>query len=524
VGFQDAVMPLGYSRALVHLTTDAQPLIVARRETLTAAAITVAVLWIFALCAGIFLVGRWRATAAAAVSRAEQTRLEGEIAVAKRVEAELRKAAFTDALTGLPNRGAFLQAGARVLAATRSGMHAVFLVDLDRFNITNETLGHPAGDELLRILAARLKARVGPEGFIGRLGGDEFVLLLPCTADRVYRMGEQLLRSIAEPAVLYGRTIYPQASIGIAIVERSYRFAEDLLRDADIAMYAAKNRGRARCALFDKEMRRQVALDAELELDLRRAIEHGAIVPYYQPIVELATGDVASFEALARWKRGSDTLTGSEFVPFSEARGFVYQIDATIQRATLSQAESILALFPSANIALNVSAPELTSPLFAEQLRGLLEEYAVNPETVRLEITETTMMTRADEAHKTLKALTELGISVVLDDFGTGYSSLAYLQRLPISGVKIDRSFVADIDTDERSHEIVRSIVALAHVLGLSTTAEGVEREAQIDALREVGVTYGQGFFFSPPVAVGRLADLATQRGNGTYSPRTIMG
>ncbi len=506
--YRDAALHLDYSRAMVHLTSDAKPLLAAHRETVTTAAVAVAVLWIFAGCAAVFLVGRWRATAAALASRAEQIRLEDEIAVAKRVEAELRKAAFTDALTGLPNRAAFLEAGARVLVAG-PGAHAVFLVDLDRFNITNETLGHPAGDELLRILATRLAARVGPEGFVARLGGDEYVLLLPCAADRVYRTGELLLRSIAEPAVLYGRTIYPQASIGIATVDASYHSAEELLRDADIAMYAAKNRGRARCALFDTEMRRQIALDAELEMDLRRAIEHGDIVPHFQPIVEIASRKITSFEALARWQRSGSLISASQFVPFSESRGFVYQIDAAIQRATLSNAKRILAQFPGSAIALNVSAPELTSPLFAKQLRSLLDEYGVEPQCVRLEITETTMMTRADEAHKTLKALAELGISVVLDDFGTGYSSLSYLQRLPISGLKIDRSFVAEIDTDERSREIVRSIVALAHVLGLTTTAEGVERAAQIDELTMLGVTYGQGFFFSPPIALAQLGELA---------------
>ena len=507
--FRDAELPLGYSRAVVHLTSNAQSLIDARRETVTVSALAVAVLWSFALCSAIVLIGRWRGTSAALVLRAEQTRLEDEIAVAKRVETELRKSAFTDDLTGLPNRAAFLEAGAVLLAAGHNA-HAVFLIDLDRFNITNETLGHPAGDELLRVVAARLRARVGSHGFVGRLGGDEFVLLVPCTADAAYALGDSLLRVIAEPAVLYGRTIYPQASIGIAVVDDSYQTAQELLRDADIAMYAAKNRGRARCALFDTEMRLQVALDAELELDLRRAIEHGDIVPHYQPIVELATGSVRSFEALARWQRGAEALVGAQFVPFAESRGFVHQIDAAIQRAALAEAASILTLFPECSIAFNASATELTSPLFADHLRGLLDEYAIEPACVRLEITETTMMTRADEAHKTLKALAAIGVSVVLDDFGTGYSSLSYLQRLPISGVKIDRSFVEEIDTVERSREIVRSIVALAHVLGLTTTAEGIERAAQVDALTDLGVTYGQGFFFSPAIAVSHLADLAS--------------
>ncbi len=499
--YRDASMGLAYSRGVVHLTRDAAPLLAAHRETVTSAIVAVAALWLLALCTAVGLFGRWRATSAASVLRAD-------IAVAKRVEAELRKAAFTDDLTGLPNRAAFLETGARLLEDRRSD-HAVLLVDLDRFNITNETLGHPAGDELLRILAARLRASLPSGAFVGRLGGDEFAMLVPCGASEVYGLGEMILRVIAKPAVLYGRTIYPQASIGIAIVDDSYDAAQELLRDADIAMYAAKNRGRARCSVFDTEMRLQVALDAELELDLRRAIEHGDIVPHYQPIVELSTGAVRSFEALARWQRGGEALLGAAFVPFAESRGFVHQIDAAVQRAALAQAASILALFPGCNIAFNVSATELTSPLFAEQFRELLNEYSVEPRSVRLEITETAMMTRADEAHKMLKALVATGVSVVLDDFGTGYSSLSYLQRLPISGVKIDRSFVEEIDSDERSREIVRSIVALADVLDLTTTAEGVERIAQVEALRTLDVTYGQGFFFSPAIAMSHLSDLA---------------
>ncbi len=505
--YRDVSVALAYSHGIVHLTSDARPLVEAQQETVTAALIAIAVLWVLGICTAIGLTGRWRATQAAFALRAERGRLKDEIAVARRVESELRKAAFTDTLTGLPNRAAFLEAGTQILRGPRD-THAVFLVDLDRFNITNETLGHPAGDELLRILAARLTARVGAGGFLGRLGGDEFVMLLPCSAGHVYRMADMILRLIEGPAVLYGRTIYPQASIGIAVVDESYQSAEELLRDADIAMYAAKNRGRARSALFDTDMRRQVGLDAQLEEDLRRAILDGDIVAYYQPIVDLASGALSTFEALARWNRDGNVISAGEFVPFSEARGFVYQIDAAIQRAACSDATTILSLFPDSNIALNVSAPELTSPLFADQLRQFLRAFDVDPTHIRLEITETTMMTRADEAHKTLKTLAALGVSVVLDDFGTGYSSLSYLQRLPISGLKIDASFVTDIDTDERSREIVRSIVALARVLDLTTTAEGVEREAQVEALRALGVTYGQGFFFSPAIPVGRLCEL----------------
>jgi diguanylate cyclase (GGDEF)-like protein len=505
--YGDAQTPLLYSRAYVHLTSDRASLQASERDTLTAAIISVAAIWILTIVTAVGLLQRWRIREANDALRLDQERLEAEIAVARRVESELRKAAYTDALTGLPNRLAFMDALCGVLAVRERPAHAVFLIDLDYFNLTNETLGHPAGDELLRVIAARLADGVAREAVVARLGGDEFAISCACSGAAVERFAASILSAIAEPVVLYGRTVYPHASVGIAVVDGSYLEPQEILRDADIAMYEAKARGRRRYAVFDTEMRDQIGRDAELELNLRRAIERGEIVPYYQPIVDLLTRRTVSFEALARWNHDGEHIAAASFVPFAEARGFIHQIDAAIVRATLGHAKTIFALFPQATIALNVSATELTAPTYAADLLGLLTEHGIRTGQIRLEITETTMMTRADEARETLHELGENGISVVLDDFGTGYSSLSYLQRLSISGLKIDRSFVEHIDGDERSREIVRSIVALAQALGLTTTAEGVERAAQVHELSLLGVNYGQGFFFSPAVAVGALSD-----------------
>lgn len=491
----------------LHLASDARPLAAIRQRDAVEAAVVIILILGMAIVVAFGLLQRWRGEEGRRILELARTKLEQEIETRRRVESELRRVAYLDDLTGLPNRLAFMDALFALLGESERSTHAVFLIDLDHFNITNETLGHPAGDELLRVVAARLKGAIGGKALVARLGGDEYVILSACTLGTIDEFSGLLLRAIAEPVVLYGRTMHPRASIGVAVVDGSYREPQEVLRDADIAMYAAKAAGRGRHTVFDTEMRDQIARDSELEVQLRRALEHGEIVPYYQPVVDLRTYKTISFEALARWNRNGEIVPAYEFVAFAEARGFVHDIDAAIVRATLGQAKAIFALFPDSSIALNVSAPELSTPDYATHLLRLLEEHAVAPERIRLEITETTMMTRANETRETLEQLAESGVTVVLDDFGTGYSSLAYLQRLSISGVKIDRSFVENIDRDERAREIVRSIVALAQALGLTTIAEGVERAAQVHELALLGVMHGQGFFFSQAVSIGTLAD-----------------
>jgi diguanylate cyclase (GGDEF)-like protein len=504
-------IPLRYTNAFLHLSTDAQPLQVAKRNQISSAAGLLAGIWLVAALLAVGLVQRWRSQERESALQGEQRRLETQVALAKTVEAELRKAAFTDSLTGLPNRAAFLEYTRSILAGNRD-RHAVFFIDLDRFNIVNETLGHLAGDELLRAVGKRLQSLIESTDLVARLGGDEFVLIALVGSRSFAEAASLLLAHVSEPIIIDGRPIYPEASIGVVAVDESYATPEELLRDADIAMYEAKHRGRAQFAIFDAPMRQRVADDSQLEDDLRRAIERGELVPYYQPIVSMQTRRITGFEALARWNRRDGSVTvASEFIQFAEQRGFVQAIDALIFRAVCAHSKAILALFPSALIAVNISASELPAAGMGETIEPLLRQHELPASRLKLEITETAMMTSSDASHRTIERLRELGLEFVLDDFGTGYSSLAYLQRLPISGLKIDRSFVAPMLTDPKAVEIVRSIVLLARSFGLSTTAEGVETLEHFELLASLGVDQAQGFFFSPAIEMGSLARLLDQ-------------
>lgn len=502
-------LPLRYAGATLHIDSDASALHAMNRSIVLLASLVIAVIWL--LC-GIVGYGIWQR----ARLTASRDALEHEVVVAQRVASELRKTAFVDSLTGLPNRAAFVERMAEVLAGDAGTPYVVLLADLDRFSVVNETLGLRAGDDLLRALAERVLFRFGGEAFVARLGGDEFAFLAatgdgPGFADRI-------LGVLREPVVLGSQAIYAAASVGVVAVEPPYEHAEDLLRDAEIAVHRAKRRGRARWEIFDAAMRADVARDSVLESDLRKAIERGAFVPYYQPIVHIATGKIASFEALARWRRGDEIVAAASFIPFAETQGLAYAIDAQILRAVCSHAAIVHAAFPDAAIAVNVSAAELGSRGLAGSIEGLLTEFGIDRNHLRLEITETAMMAHTDDSREALDRLRALGIAMLLDDFGTGYSSLAYLQQLPIVGLKIDRSFVERLGSDDRAHEIVHSIVALAEAFDLETTAEGVESAEQLAILRRLGVHYAQGYFFSPALDVSALATLQTLVGREATS------
>lgn len=507
---------LRYSGAFLHLSTDAAPLAAAGRSEFTSSLGLIAGIWFLAALIAIGTVQRWRAHERAhrleveqRRLEVEQRRLEAEIAISKTLQEELRKAAFTDSLTGLPNRAAFLEHVRSIIAAGESDGHAVFFIDLDRFNIINETLGHLAGDDLLRAIGMRLQALVEPTDLVARLGGDEFVVVAKVESGAFDEAAALLLVHLGEPIVVAGRTIYPEASIGVVAVDDSYTTPAELLRDADIAMYEAKHRGRAQFTIFDAAMRRRIAEDSQLEDDLRRAIERGELVPYYQPIVSLVTRRIVSFEALARWNRhGGSIATASEFMHFAEQHGFIETIDALMFRAVCAHSQAIFASFPSAQISVNISAAELATSGLCETIETLIRQHDVPPSRLKFEITETAMMTSSEGARRTIERLCNLGLEFVLDDFGTGYSSLAYLQTLPIAGIKIDRSFVEPLLTDPKAIEIVRSIVVLARSFGLTTIAEGVESLEHFELLASLGVDHAQGFFFSPAVEISSLVQL----------------
>ncbi len=504
----ETTMHLRYTLAILHLSADAGVLRGANGR-IKAISIALIVLIIgFATVAAIVLMQRWQREDETVALQAEQARLEHEVSVARRVEGELRHMAFTDALTGLPNRAAFLEWVRDLLGTGQSGSHAIFLADLDRFNLVNETIGHPAGDELIRTLAMRLWSGMPPDTLVARLGGDEFVIVAPAGGD-ASATAAAILALVGEPIIISGQTFKMQASLGVVPLESTYANAEDALRDADIAVYHAKAEGRARWAFFDVAMRARVASESALEADVRQAIEREEFVVHYQPLIRIASGEIASFEALVRWDRpGKGIISAADFVPFAEARGLMASIDAVTLRTVCSQSAAIAALFPGTSIAVNISAAELASSDLPEVVERLLSAHRLQSNQLTLEITETAMMTRADSVASTLERLRALGIALVLDDFGTGYSSLAYLQRLPIAGLKIDRSFVVNLENDERALEIVRSIVALADAFGLETTAEGVETEAQLTILQRLRVTFAQGFLFSKALDIAALGSL----------------
>ncbi|HTV92104.1 MAG TPA: EAL domain-containing protein [Verrucomicrobiae bacterium] len=502
---------LRYTQAFLHLSTDATALEDSKRDQISSAVGLLLGLWALTALFGVGLVQRWRAQEREHALQAERVRLETQVALAKTVEGELRKAAFTDSLTGLPNRAAFMEYTRGILAGNRDS-HAVFFIDLDRFNIVNETLGHLAGDDLLRAIGERLQSLVESTDLVARLGGDEFVVIGAVESRSFGEAAALLLTHVSEPIIVEGRPIYPEASIGVVAVDASYTTPEELLRDADIAMYEAKHRGRAQFAIFDAPMRQRVADDSQLEDDLRRAIERGELVPYYQPIVSMTTRRIIAFEALVRWNRRDGSITvAADFMDFAEQHGFIQAIDTLVFRAVCAHAKAIFDLFPSALIAVNISASELPTAAIGETIEPLIRQHDLPANRLKLEITETAMMTSSEASRRTIERLREVGIEFILDDFGTGYSSLAYLQRLPIAGIKIDRSFVAPLLTDPKAIEIIRSIVMLARSFGLSTTAEGVESFEHFELLASLGVDHAQGFFFSPALEIGSLARLLDQ-------------
>lgn len=508
----DRGMPLNYSGVDVHLSSDASELFALDRRVGLVAVALIVIIWILAAIVAQLLWQRWDSEEETLGLQVEQARLEREIAVGKTVEDELRKAAYTDALTGLPNRAAFVECVAEILSGVgESAAHAILLIDIDRFNVINETLGHVAGDELLRVFAARLASDSPGRGLVARLSGDEFALIARVDGG-VQAEAVHALSLIAQPVVLHGRNVHPRASIGIVIIDATYEMADDVLRDAGIAVKEAKRRGRGRFLNFDAAMRAHAARESELEVSLRQAIDRHQLVPYYQPIVNVATGAIASFEALVRWNRpGHGTVSAGTFMPFAESRALVHEIDSLVLPQVARHCAALFDVFPEASVAVNLSAAELSDRDLGARIESLLAQNNLPPSRLKLEITETTIMTPSDEATANLKHLRGIGVQLVLDDFGTGYSSLAYLQRLPVVGLKIDRSFVEHIATDERTAELVRNIAALAKTFSLYTVAEGVETMEQLEVISQMGIDFAQGYLYSPAVDMASVATLATK-------------
>ena len=465
-----------------------------------------------------------RAARAEAAAHLGSVALQREIASRVAAEDRLRIAADQDSLTGLPNRRHVVNAlTARVEGAKHAPgrSFAVFFIDLDRFAVINDSLGHSVGDVVLTMIAQRIAEALPDGALLARFGGDEFVVVSDVDRGRKSpaHVAARLVDAIREPLPLRDREINLTGSVGVVTGLGSYGDAEAMLRDADIAMYAAKDSGRGRYVLFDKRLREKAVTRLSLESRIRRGIRRREFVPHYQPVIELATGRVRSVEALARWESADGSgVSTSDFILAAEQSGLVAAIDADILRQTCRDATRMERIAPGIQFAVNMSATLFQQDGMLANLQSIIERSAVDPSRLKFELTETAIMERADEAVALLTRLRALGSDVVIDDFGMGYSSLSYVQRLPVSGLKIDRSFIAPIAPGNRSASIVRAIVALAQALGLHVTAEGVETEEQLETLREMNVDFVQGWYFSKALRYRDLEAFVTARNGQRYA------
>jgi diguanylate cyclase (GGDEF)-like protein/PAS domain S-box-containing protein len=439
----------------------------------------------------------------------------------KRAEEKLLHDALHDELTGLPNRALFMDRLRQSMDRSRrepERLTAVLFLDLDRFKIVNDSLGHLVGDELLIQIAASLAGALRPSDTIARVGGDEFAILLEGGRDvgDAVRVAERIHERLAAPINLGGHEIFATSSIGIAVHTPEYERPEDLLRDADTAMYRAKSSGRACHVVFNRVMHRFVMARLQLETDLRRAVERGQLRVYYQPFVDLARDEVVGFEALLRWhhpRRG--LLPPDEFLSVAEETGLIVPIGRFVLLEGCRQIREMQLKHPelgALKLSVNLSNKQFfQSDLFA-QVEEALETSGLDPSCLGLEITEGVIIRHADSAATRFSRLKSLGVQLYLDDFGKGYSSLNYLHRFPMDILKIDRSFVSRIDEAEGNLAIVRAIVTLAHQLGMAVVAEGIQTEGQQAKLRSLGCEYGQGFFLSEPVPADRAEALLMRR------------
>jgi len=426
---------------------------------------------------------------------------------------------LADALTGLPNRLLFMDRLVRLMEHTKRRndyLFAVLFLDLDGFKMINDSLGHAMGDQLLVGVANRLEkclrisdtvSRIEKLFTIARLGGDEFTILLDQLEDPsdATQIAERLLKVLSPPFKVDGKEIFTSVSIGIALSSIGYDKPEDLLRDADIAMYRAKSLGKARYEVFDVAMRTSVMARLQLETDLRHALERGEFRNFYQPIVCLDSGRIIGFEALSRWQHPTrGLLQPLEFIPVAEETGMIRELGWWNLQEACRQICAWNALRngrPPLTISVNLSVKQFLQPNLVAELEQLLRELALSPNILKLEITESAVMTDPSAAIEMLLKIKSLGVQLSIDDFGTGYSSLSYLHRFPLDMLKIDRSFIKTLDQGGDSIEIVRTILPMANSLRLDVIAEGVETAEQLAILRKLRCEYAQGYYFSKPVA-----------------------
>jgi diguanylate cyclase (GGDEF)-like protein/PAS domain S-box-containing protein len=443
-------------------------------------------------------------------------------------QTDITEGKVSDPLTGLPNRLLFIDRVGRLIKHTKrrkEQLFAVLFLDLDGFKMINDSMGHQIGDQLLLGVASRLEkclratdtvARLGETFTVARLGGDEFTVLLDDIKDPsdAKRAADRMMKALAPPFILGGKEVFTSVSIGIALSNSAYEQPEDILRDADTAMYRAKSQGKSRYEVFDADMRASVMARLQLETDLRHALERGEFRNFYQPIVALVSGEIAGFEALLRWQHPTRGLLGPiEFIPVAEETGLIRELGWWNLREAcrqISEWRGGVVGHSHLTMSVNLSAKQFLQPNLVEDIRKLLVELALPPKALKLEITESTVMADPTAAVEMLQQIKALGIHLAIDDFGTGYSSLSYLHRFPLDTLKIDRSFISGMGDDGEGMEIARTILPMANNLQLDVVAEGVETIQQVAFLKKLQCKYGQGFYFSRPLsAEGTTALLA---------------
>ena len=433
-----------------------------------------------------------------------------------RVDEEVRHRAMHDPLTGLPNRALALDRLEGALARRRRDGRAVavLLADLDQFKLVNDSLGHRAGDDLLIALAPRLHDAVRPSDTVARLGGDEFLVVCEQLdgAHEAIRVAERVAQAISQPIVLASGEHFVSASIGIAVAERADADPADLLRDADAAMYRAKERGRGRYELFDDVLRKRVLLRLRTETDLRRGIDQGELRVVYQPVVELHDGSISALEALVRWQHPErGLLEPVDFIPVAEDSGLIGALGDWVLATACRDVAHWQQHYPRAEpllMCVNTSPRQLANAAFPARVADTMQRHGLAPGSLALEITESVLLEEAHAPVTQLASLRAYGLRLMLDDFGTGYSSLSYLRRFPLDVLKIDRSFVAGIGRDEHDSAIVAAIVQMARTLGLNVVAEGVEREEQLERLRRLGCDRAQGRLIAEPMPADAIERL----------------
>jgi diguanylate cyclase (GGDEF)-like protein len=423
-------------------------------------------------------------------------------------QAEVTRLALYDTLTGLPNRRYLkMQLDGAIARAQRerSNGFAVLVLDLDGFKPVNDRYGHPAGDAVLVEVGRRLARHVRKDETVARLGGDEFVLVIEQLddADTPLRTAQRLVAAIAEPITLADATVQVGTSVGIAVYPADGEDGDALIRRADMALYRAKDAGRGQCRYFQESMDKEVHDRAQLEIDLRRAITLGQIVPYFQPLVDLATQRLTGFEVLSRWIHPERGLVSPvEFIPVAEDAGLIDALTLAVMRQALRDAQ---AWDSSLTIAVNIAPQQLKDESLGATLEAVLRECQFPPERLEIEITENALIGDLGLARRVLRDLKSRGIRVALDDFGTGYSSLSHLSELPFDKIKIDRSFIQSMDERPQSATIVNAVIALGRSLQLATTAEGIETEAHAQALSRLGCGSGQGFLYARPMPASEV-------------------